>query len=38
MRKRDELGTIYDDQMFASTYPARGQPANPNPSRPDCLE
>jgi len=29
MRMRDELGTIYDDRMFASAYPARGQPAHP---------
>jgi transposase len=29
MRMRDELGAIYDDQMFASVYPARGQPALP---------
>ena len=28
MRMRDELGAIYDDQMFASVYPARGQPAH----------
>lgn len=28
MRMRDELGAIYDDQMFASRYPARGQPAH----------
>ncbi|MDQ2802254.1 MAG: IS1182 family transposase [Pseudomonadota bacterium] len=28
MRMRDELGAIYDDQMFASLYPARGQPAH----------
>jgi transposase len=27
MRMRDELGAIYDDQMFASLFPARGQPA-----------
>jgi len=27
MRMRDELGAVYDDQMFASAYPARGQPA-----------
>ena len=27
MRMRDELGAIYDDQMFASVFPARGQPA-----------
>ena len=25
---RDELGAIYDDRMFASLYPARGQPAH----------
>src|SRR3954467_10247314 len=24
---RDELGGVYDDRMFASLYPARGQPA-----------
>ncbi len=28
MRTRDELGAIYDDQMFAAAYPARGQPAH----------
>jgi transposase len=28
MRLRDELGTVYDDRMFASLYPARGQPAH----------
>src|SRR3954447_19786355 len=28
MRMRDELGTVYDDPMFASLYPARGQPAH----------
>ena len=28
MRMRDELGGIYDDRMFASLYPARGQPAH----------
>ena len=27
MRMRDELGAVYDDRMFASLYPARGQPA-----------
>jgi len=27
MRLRDELGTIYDDQLFAPLFPARGQPA-----------
>jgi transposase len=27
MRMRDELGTIYDDQLFVSLFPARGQPA-----------
>src|SRR5215217_7577577 len=27
MRMRDELGAIYNDQMFASLFPARGQPA-----------
>src|SRR5436305_7923692 len=27
MRMRDELGPIYNDQMFASLFPARGQPA-----------
>ena len=27
MRRRDELGAIYDDQMVASLFPARGQPA-----------
>ena len=27
MRMRGELGAIYDDQMFASLFPARGQPA-----------
>ena len=29
MRMRDELGMIYDNQMFAAAYPARGQPAHP---------
>jgi transposase len=29
MRIRDELGAIYDDQMFAAAYPVRGQPAHP---------
>jgi transposase len=24
---RDELGAIYDDQLFASLFPTRGQPA-----------
>src|SRR3954447_8751564 len=28
MRLRDELGAVYDDRMFASLYPARGQPAH----------
>lgn len=28
MRMRDELGAIYDDQLFASLYPVRGQPAH----------
>ena len=28
MRMRDELGTVYDDRMFASVYPTRGQPAH----------
>ncbi len=28
MRMRDELGTIYDDWVFAPLYPARGQPAH----------
>jgi hypothetical protein len=27
MRLRDELGAIYDDHLFASLFPARGQPA-----------
>jgi transposase len=27
MRMRDELGAIYDDQLFISLFPARGQPA-----------
>jgi transposase len=27
MRIRDELGAIYDDQLFAPLFPARGQPA-----------
>src|SRR5919109_4226513 len=27
MRMRDELGTIYDDQLFSTLFPARGQPA-----------
>ena len=29
MRLRDELGAVYDDRMFASLYPVRGQPAHP---------
>src|SRR6478735_5937376 len=28
MRMRDELGAVYDDRMFTSLYPARGQPAH----------
>ena len=28
MRMRDELGAIYDDQMFAAACPACGQPAH----------
>ena len=28
MRMRDELGTVYDDRMFASLYPVRSQPAH----------
>src|SRR4051812_48727604 len=28
MRLRDKLGAVYDDRMFASLYPARGQPAH----------
>src|SRR4051812_34495401 len=28
IRLRDELGAVYDDRMFASLYPARGQPAH----------
>jgi transposase len=27
MRLRDELGTIYEDHLFAALFPARGQPA-----------
>jgi transposase len=27
MRMRDELGAIYDDEVFASLFPTRGQPA-----------
>lgn len=27
MQMRDEFGVIYDDQMFASVYPVRGQGA-----------
>ncbi|MBF6612982.1 MAG: transposase [Chloroflexi bacterium] len=27
IRLRDELGTLYDDQMFAQLFPKRGQPA-----------
>ena len=27
MRMRDELGTIYEDHLFARLFPARGQPA-----------
>ncbi len=26
MRLRDELGTIYEDYLFAALFPARGQP------------
>ena len=33
MRMRDELGATYDGRMFASAYPARGQPSHP-PWRP----
>ena len=29
MRMRNELGAIYDDQMFASAYPVQGQTAHP---------
>jgi transposase len=29
MRMRDELGTIYDDQLFARLFPTRGQPSAP---------
>ena len=25
IRMHDELGTIYDDQLFAALFPARGQ-------------
>jgi transposase len=27
IRMRDELGTIYEDHLFAYLFPARGQPA-----------
>jgi transposase len=27
MRMRDELGAIYNDQLFARLFPARGHPA-----------
>jgi transposase len=27
MRMRDELGSIYEDQMFVALFPRRGQPA-----------
>jgi transposase len=27
LRLRDELGTLYDDQMFAQLFSTRGQPA-----------
>ena len=27
MRLRDELGAIYNDQLFATLFPSRGQPA-----------
>ena len=37
MRTRDEVGAIYDDQMFAAAYPARGQPAHP-PWRRCCMD
>jgi transposase len=33
MRLRDELGAISDDQLLATSCPARGQPAA-SPSRP----
>jgi transposase len=29
MRIRDELGAMYDDQLFAALFPAHGQPAAP---------
>ena len=29
MRRRDELGAIYEDHLFAPFFPARGQPAAP---------
>ena len=32
VRMRDEIGTIFDDPMFAPLFPARGQPAE-NPWR-----
>ena len=28
MRMRDELGSIYQDQMFTALFPRRGQPAS----------
>ena len=27
MRMRDEIGTFYQDEQFASLFPSRGQPA-----------
>jgi transposase len=27
MKMRDELGVIYEDELFAPLYPSRGQPA-----------
>ena len=27
MKMRDEMGSIYDDELFADLYPQRGQPA-----------
>jgi len=27
LKMRDELGVIYEDELFAPLYPARGQPA-----------
>ena len=35
IRIADELGSIYDDDQFASLFPTRGQPAT-SPARPSA--